>query len=118
MNVDYNTTIKNFLTNINTNSDKVVLKNENIEINNNEELVKTGMKIVLSNNVEYVIIVKGDIKEDGKLTLTDLSKLILHYNETEGFELVGNRLKAADMNLDGEVSLVDISKMVKLYNEI
>ena len=76
------------------------------------------MKIVLSDKKEYVIIVKGDIKSDGKLTLTDLSKLILHYNEMKGFELTGNSLRAADMNLDGVVNLVDISRMVMLYNEI
>ena len=76
------------------------------------------MKLILSNGKEYVIIVKGDIKEDGMITLTDLSKLILHYNETQGFELTGNRLKAADMNLDGIINLVDISKMLVIYNEI
>ena len=116
--MDYNTSISKFLNNIETNSANVTFKDENKEINNNNQLVKTGMKIVLSNKEEYVIIVKGDIKEDGLLTLTDLSKLILHYNENKGFELTGNRLKAADMNVDGKVNLVDVSLMVKLYNEI
>ena len=93
-----------------------VLDNENEQGEN--DIIKTGMKLRLSNGEEYVIIVRGDIKEDGKITLTDLSKLIAHYNENEGMQLKDNQLKAADMNLDGVINLVDISQMIVLYNEI
>ena len=34
----------------------------------------------LSDSSEYTLIVRGDIKTDGILDLTDVSKLILHYN--------------------------------------
>ena len=118
MGVTYNTKIDSFLSNINTNSTSKTILDSNTEITNSSNLVKTGMKLRLSNGDEYVIIVKGDIKEDGKITLTDLSKLIAHYNEIKNMELKGNQLKAADMNIDGKVNLVDISQMVVLYNSI
>ena len=61
--------------------------------------------IKLNDKEEYVLIVRGDINGDGKVTLTDLSKLILHYNETRGFILTGSSLKSADMNYDKKVLL-------------
>ena len=117
MKVNYDTTIGQFKANINSSLEYQIEENGN-NITDNNELIKTGMILSLQNGKKYSIIVNGDIKEDGKLTLTDLSKLILHYNEVRGFELTGNRLKAADINADGVVNLVDISRMIVLYNEI
>ena len=74
------------------------------------------MKLKLDDTKEYVLIVRGDINCDGKVSLTDLSKLILHYNETKGFILSGNPFEAADMNYDKKVSLTDVSQMIVLYN--
>ena len=76
------------------------------------------MKLVLSDNTEYILIIRGDTNCDGNVTLTDLSKLVLHYNEMKGFELTGNALKAADLNIDGNISLVDLSQLIVLYNSI
>ena len=74
------------------------------------------MKLKLSDGKEYILIVRGDIKPDGIVELTDISKLILHYNENREFQLTGNALKAADMNLDGIIDLTDVSQMIVLYN--
>ena len=115
-NIQYNTSIESFKNNIKTDSNIVdfTIDGEIVQ----DGIVKTGMKIKFSDGSEYTIIVRGDINKDGNLTLTDLSKLILHYNEMRGFELSGDALKGADMNLDGRVSLIDVSQMLILYNSI
>ena len=76
------------------------------------------MKLKLEDGKEYDLIVRGDLNCDGRVSLTDLSKLILHYNEMRGFILTGSPCKAADMNYDGRVSLIDVSQMVVFYNSI
>ena len=118
MGIEHNTSLEKFLSNINTNSETKKVFDNNTEITNSSTILRTGTKLRLSNGTEYVIIIRGDIKEDGKITLTDLSKLIAHYNEINGMELKDNQFKAADMNIDGKINLVDISQMVVLYNSI
>ncbi len=111
-----NTSIENFKDNIETLSQIKILDGDK-EITNTQSIIKTGMTVKLDNRVEYKLIVRGDINCDGKLTLTDLSKLILHYNETKGYILSGYQYEAADMNFDKRVSLTDVSQMLILYNE-
>lgn len=118
MNISFGTKTSELLENIQTELVKTVLTSDNVEISSNDEIVKTGMKLKLSDGTVYTLIVRGDINQDGDLTLTDLSKLILHYNGNIGFELEGDSLKAADLNIDGVVNLVDVSQMVVLYNSI
>lgn len=118
MKISHGTKVKEFLNNIDTNLIKKVYNEQGTEITNSDEVLTTGMKLKLSDSSEYTLIVRGDIKTDGILDLTDVSKLILHYNENKGFELSGNPLKAADMNLDGKIDLVDVSQMIVLYNAI
>ena len=117
MNVEFNMTKEKVLNNINVNSGKNIINSDGSSVAD-KELVKTGMKLRLSDGTIYVIIVRGDINKDGLLSLIDLSKILLHYNGVKGFELKGEALKGADMNIDGKVSLVDVSQMIVLYNSI
>ena len=117
MNISYKTTKETLLNNVETSLEQKVLNKDGEEISNND-IIKTGMKLVLSDNTEYILIIRGDTNCDGNVTLTDLSKLVLHYNEMKGFELTGNALKAADLNIDGNISLVDLSQLIVLYNSI
>lgn len=117
-NITHDTTKEKLLANINTNLNVNIYEKDGTEITNNTDLIKTGAKLKLSNNKEYILIIKGDTNCDGKITLTDLSKLLLHYNGNKGFELKDEAEKAGDMNLDGKVSLVDVSQLIVLYNEI
>ena len=117
MNVEFNTTKEKVLNNIEVNSGKNIINSDGTSVDD-DELVKTGMKLRLSDGSIYVIIVRGDINMDGLLSLIDLSKILLHYNGVKGFELDGYALKGADMNVDGKVSLVDVSQMIVLYNSI
>ena len=76
------------------------------------------MILKLSEGSKFTLIVKGDMNQDGKVSLIDVSKLLLHYNEQKGYELTGAPEKAADMNVDGRVSLIDLSRIITLYNSI
>ncbi len=116
MNIPEETKISTFLENVKTDLDKKVMTEDGEEVLNNSFIVTTGMKLKLSDGKEYILIVRGDIKPDGIVELTDISKLILHYNEYKQFQLTGNALKAADMNLDGIIDLTDVSQMIVLYN--
>lgn len=115
MKIEGETTIETFLKNVTTNMESIFMDNDVI-ITSNKQIIKTGMKLKLSNDKEYILIVRGDTNCDGRLSLIDISKLIMHYNEAKGFELTGNSKKGADMNADGEINLVDVSQMIMVYN--
>ena len=109
-----------FVKNISTNLEMKFYTEDDKEANiNDNDIIKTGMKLKLSNGNTYNLIVRGDINRDGRVSLTDISKLIFHYNESKGFILTNEySLKASDMNFDGEITLTDISQLVFLYNHI
>lgn len=117
MNITYDTTKEKLLSNIETNLDVKIVDSSENELSN-ADLIKTGDKIKLSNNKEYVLIVRGDVNCDGKMTLTDVSKIVLYYNGNKGYELTGAAAKAVDMNFDGKFTLTDVSQLVELYNSI
>ena len=109
------TTISVFKSNIETNATIKIL-DEDKEVTEDNKIIKTGMKLKLNDTKEFELIVRGDLNCDGKVTITDLSKLILHYNETKGHNLTGNACDAADMNYDKKVTITDLSQMLVLYN--
>jgi Ca2+-binding EF-hand superfamily protein len=76
------------------------------------------MKVKLENDNVYTIIVRGDLNCDGNITITDLSKLIAHFNELKGFEITGNPLRAADLNSDGKITLTDISQLIVILSNL
>ena len=117
MNIDHSTTLKEFYENITTDYITTMMEGD-LEVDKDTELVKTGMVLKLSNGSKYTLIVKGDMNQDGKVSLIDVSKLLLHYNEQKGYELTGAPEKAADLSVDGRVSLMDLSQIITLYNSI
>ena len=117
LDIDFNSTKELVLNHINVDLEKDIYDSEGNTISS-EFYVKTGMKLKLSDGREYILIIRGDTNLDGNITLTDLSKLIVHYNEFKGMELTGNALKAADMNFDDKVTLTDVSQMLVLYTSI
>lgn len=92
MKIEGETTIDGFYKNIITDFDLTIWDND-IKITDNNQTIKTGMTVRLSNDKEYTLIVRGDINGDGRLSLIDISKLIMHYNEAKGFELTGSSKK-------------------------
>lgn len=73
--VDINTTVTEFINNItNTSGNNVKILKENKEITGDENL-STSTILKINDNSIYTIIVNGDINEDGKISVTDLSRL-------------------------------------------
>lgn len=118
--IEYNTNKLDFLSNVNSDYRITILDEEGNDVTNLDEepIIRTGMKLKLDTGNEYTLVVRGDINCDGNITLTDLSKLILEYNETTGFRLDGVSLDGADLNCDGKITLTDVSQLLVIYTEI
>jgi C1A family cysteine protease len=117
--VEFATSIENFKKNITTNSSTIDFYTANNEkITDTSKILATGMKVKFENEKTYTIIVRGDLNCDGNISLTDLSKIIAHYNELKGFELTGNSLRAADLNYDGKVTLTDVSQLMVIFSNL
>ena len=104
-----NTTVTEFYKHITSNRTTHVIAKDGTE-QKGDNLVKTGMKLTVDNeDVEYTIIVLGDISEDGIMDITDLAKIKLHLIDkqklTDIYEI------AADVDKDGEVTINDLAAM-------
>ena len=117
MKVKYKTTKEKFLNNITTNLEMSIYTEDGKEVTDENTIIKTGMKLKVSNGKEYVIAVRGDMNCDGLIDIVDLSKLLAHYVQSKGFILQNSPLLAADLNCDGIVDIIDISQMVVLYSK-
>ena len=113
--IPLNTTQDSLIENIQIASDNYSLLNQNDEIFAKDKLVGTGCQLKV-NEEKFKLIVNGDINGDGKLTVTDISKLVLHIVELQTLE--GNPVLGADMNKDGKISTTDISQMKKYILQI
>ena len=108
--ITQNTTIQQLKEKIETNGTVKIYKGDN-EITEEEALVGTGMTMQIENE-NYVLVVRGDINGDGKISLVDLANLKL--------SMVGKRTlntastMAGDINGDGNTSLNDLVKL-KMY---
>ena len=109
------TTINEFLEGINFNNEsyEILDKNKNL-VTDYTGLVTTDMTLKVGDK-QYVLVVRADLDRDGKITLTDISKQILHYVNYEGYILSGAPAKAADIDLDGEFTLTDVSQLKLIY---
>ena len=77
--------------------------------------LKTGAKIIVD-NMEYIVVVKGDSSCDGAVNSADLLSIVKHLNETSKIEDV-NVESAADVNSDGAINSADLLSIVKHLNE-
>lgn len=112
--ITHDTTFEKFKENIVTNSEIIEVYDEDGEKIKDDELIKTGMTLKLSNDKAYKLIVRGDTNCSGTLSLIDFSKVIANYTDST-CALEGDALKAADLSCDGKISLIDISQMIVLY---
>ena len=104
-----NTTVTEFNNHITANRTIHVMDKENNE-QTSDSIVKTGMKLKVDNeDIEYTIVVLGDINEDGKMDVVDLAKIKLHLIEKD--KLTGINLLAADLDKDGELTINDAAIM-------
>ncbi len=108
-----NQTVSNMLTNMTIIADDIKVLNNNGEVIQGEQIVGTGMKIVLNNSIEYILIVTGDTNGDGTFGMQDLIGVNKHRLKKE--YLIGGFLEAGDINQD---SVVDISDLLQINKVI
>jgi len=82
-----------------------IVEEDNNE-NNNGDNSETGKDE--ENNTDKEIIL-ADINGDGRISVTDLSQLKLHFVKIK--LLNDTQLKAADINEDGRISMIDLSQL-------
>lgn len=114
-NIKHLTTLKTFKSKLKTNSKSIYVVGPSGKELQDNDYIKTGMKMKLSDGKIYYLVVRGDVDGCGNVTLVDFSKFIAHYGYGKEFTLTGNELKAADMNCDGKIDITDVSQMVDLY---
>ncbi len=102
------TTVSKFKENVETEQEMVFLdKNGNTLAE--DSIVATGMTLKVGSDLEFTLIVTGDLDGNGKITITDFAKMKLHFIEIKLLE--GNELKAADINGNGDVTISDFAQM-------
>lgn len=107
LNISQLTTVDDFKSLITVNRRVYIVNKDGIE-QAGENIVGTGMKLkVEDEDIEYTIVVIGDVNGDGKRTVTDLAKAKLHIIEKEILE--GEYLQALDVDKNGEIGITDIA---------
>lgn len=101
------TTVGEFNRHITTNRTTHVVDASGVE-QSAESLVKTGMKMTVDReNVEYTIIVIGDINCDGISDVADLARIKLHLIDKT--ILSGIEYRAGDIDRDKRISINDLA---------
>ena len=73
------------------------------------DVISTGTRLKVGTNLNYTLIVIGDIDKDTQITINDLAQVKLHIIEYK--LLTGVGLKAADVDGDGDVTINDVAQM-------
>ena len=92
----------------------VEIKDKNGNVKSSGQIA-TGDQIIISSNnqtVIFVVVIKGDINSDGKLSISDLAMIKAKLLGTNN--LNGAYYEAADINRDGKISISDLA-MVKAH---
>ena len=104
---------KDFIKNIETNAESIVVKDKNGKEVTDTSLIATGMTVDFNNGEKVlVIVIYGDINGDGEIKTSDLSNLKKAIIGTKTLE--GAYAEAADLNNDGKIKASDISKIKKI----
>jgi len=110
-NIEYNTSVVDLLSKINT-SGNILIKNNKELLLNDSNLVGTGSKVsveFLTNNVNYYIIIKGDINGNGNLDFQDVLD-IANYIYADEIDFDDIYIIASDYDNNGLYNLEDIMK--------
>ena len=117
-NVNKNTTLNNFITNLDTNGKIAVYKQDKTELTGTE-YVGTGMTLKVTKDEKTItlsISVIGDLDGNGEVTITDLSKMNQILLETVKLEENEYKL-SADLDKNDKISVTDLSMLNKLIIE-
>ena len=111
-NISPYTYIQLFEVSVETNAQMKVLDSHNNEILD-EQYIATGMKLILNDEKEYDLSVKGDLNGDGEITATDLSKIKQHLIDLRILD--GVYLKSSNVDGDNQITITDLSLIRKAY---
>lgn len=108
--IEVGTSIDTIINSVSTNGKVSIIRDNDISI------TATGQKLKIDfddYSVEYIIIVKGDVNGDGKVTLSDITTALKGYRKKIDF--TDYMFTAIDFNDDGEFKLSDIVSHLKYY---
>ncbi len=115
--VESNTTVAQFKENLSYSKEPVITKTSTDgkeEHLNDNDLVTTGTKIKVGNDVTCTVIITGDVDGDGQaMGVNDIGRIKLHYIDKT--ELLGVYYMAADLDGDDDIDLNDLAKMKLIY---
>ncbi len=103
-----NTTVNQFKQKVKTEQKMIFIDSEGKTLGE-DDLITTDTILKVGDNLQYSLIVIGDVDGDGEITINDLAKIKLHIIEIEPLE--GTRLQAADVDDDGEVTINDLAQV-------
>ena len=92
---------------------EVSIYDKNESKKNNDDVIATGDRLIIyvddEKNDEYQISVLGDVSSDGKITVTDVSKLFQYYRSKITMDDI--YVVAGDIINDSEIKLTDVAKL-------
>ena len=102
------TTVAEFKQNVTTKQELIFIDEIGNPLKEND-VISTGTRLKVGTNLNYTLIVIGDIDKDTQITINDLAQVKLHIIEDK--LLTGVGLKAADVDGDGDVTINDVAQM-------
>ncbi len=105
------TSYSEFLQNVKTDKDIFLIDKEGKTITQENTKLVTGMTVKIGSESEYVILITGDINEDGRADFQDILQINKHRLNKK--KLDGMNLLAGDVNKDGKVDFQDILRINK-----
>ena len=122
------TTIKDFLDNIDNDNDYLVVYNKDDEIVSADDyedtLITTGARVKLViNGTEYDevrVIIRGDVNQDGQINVMDnamLTNHILEKTPIEGYQLYAADVVEEDVELEYMIDVKDQGQIIKYIVE-
>ena len=112
-NITNATTVEQVKDNIETNGTITIVDKDGEPLEDGDK-VGTGSKVTITKDdeeVEYVVIIQGDINGDGEVTTTDLQQVIDSLIGTTTIDEKYN--KAIDLDGDGQITITDVSLLRK-----
>ncbi len=92
-----------------TTDPQMVFTDENGNVLQEDNKIKTGIKLKVGKTLQYNLVVIGDIDKDSEITISDLAEMKLHL--IENTLLTGIKLKAADIDADNDITINDLAQI-------
>lgn len=104
-----------FKQNVEANREITIIDNNGNKLEE-DDIIGTGMTVKVGEELEYTLIVIGDINGDGKITITDIAQIKLHLIDKE--ILTGSNFIAADLNSDEELTVTDLAQIKLIFLDV